>query len=279
MKLSIITSTVFLLISLGASRPVTTKEDISDRIIDLNAGAKFVPAAMMPLLIRQGLRPTSAQAAGIRRSRIGFTRITESGSAFTIPATAGAKYSARLKGSVRFQANLANTIETQIRNRASNASTRLQSFYEKEEKTFRASAKARYFCFFQASADYGYSNTEETRDVISSNEFASFAEDTKDYFEGTESQKLEASYDSEYSGVSPGSRRAEVVKAFAYISVNQLTMANGQVLNVVQDNPELVITNEDKEVLDRQGPGNVEIKLETLSDLESDTTLARPLMN
>lgn len=264
---------IFLLFtSASVAYPVAPgKRNIKDKIITLDEKAIVVSRSDLPFLDRETFQPTKQQAAGISKSKLGFIRTSTSGTGVTLPPIKGIEFTAKLKGSVTFKGSLANTMEQNIEELARSTSSDFYSFYRNERKNLQARAGGGFFSFFQAAANYGYTDDKTTRETVTSSDYESFSDRSRMLLNNTESQELVASYDTVFKGVSSG--EAGTIRAFGYIQINQLTLDSGKILNVIKNSPELVVADQDGDVLGTVPEGEVDVR-PNINDSIIDTELS-----
>lgn len=253
---TVVFTTVLFLVSLA--RPVERTHNIRDQIIEIDDPNSLVTENVLDTVQRQTISATKDTSGGIARSRVGFMRISRSGSGFRIPKTPGITFTAKLQGSVIFSGYLSNRIDSAVDTIAQSSSDDIYTFIRNERKNLQSRAGGRYFWFFQAAANYGYTKDEQTQRILADTEFHRLSNNTRSTLRNNESQRLTATYDTVYTGVSDGV--SEVVNAFAFILINQITLDSGELLNIVQQFPGLTVADEDGNVIDTVEPGDVEIK-------------------
>lgn len=261
-------------LAVGLCVPAKRPTSIKGQLIDPSIG-EFISEDQLGTILRQSFTPSKSQAAGIAKSRIGYMKASRAASEFDIPAVSGIRFTAKLSGSVKFNGLIARVVESQIDESARSYSTDFYSFYQNEKKSMQARAGARFFWFFQAAANYGYSDNKVTRETVSNGDFQNFSNRTNSLLKNIDAQQLEARYDVTYEGTSTG--RKDRVKALAYILINQIELDSGRILNIIKQSPELVVADEDdKQVIDPKPDGDVEVT--TLNELTVETELERTLI-
>lgn len=194
------------------------------------------------------LVPTSAQVAGIEKSRLGYIQTARAASGF-VPPGKGIKFIATLDGNVSMTGSLASDIEDVTQRIASETSDRIRNFYQSEKEKLKRRAGNNYFHFFQGARDFGFSDDQFTRDILNSTDYAQFSEKVGVELGSSFLGSLVSRYSVEYEGVSDGNQR--VIQAFAFVLINRITLSSGRILNIAQKNPELVVTDQNFNVIDR----------------------------
>lgn len=120
------------------------------------------------------ITPSSSQAANISRSRLMYTMASYVPVVVNIPPSRTINLSVTVAGSLILRAVLADVIEMEVEKIAANSPKSLRDFFNEEKQALQQRAGDRYFFFFQAAANFGYSNSEKTRRILHSPEFKLF---------------------------------------------------------------------------------------------------------
>lgn len=226
------------------------------------------------------IKPTTSEAAGISRSQLGYIRISRVGSRVTLPRIAGVSFTVHLKGSINHKGFKSENVDSFIRERAGKYSSELREYLSEEKRSMQARAGGRYFWFFQAGANYGYSKTDRTQEVLKSSDFLELSNDTKKVLNQTETTDLAVSHDTNFSGTTT-TTSGGTIEASSYILVNRITLDSGRIFDVIQDSPELVVADNNGDVLGTSPPGSVSVDSEggNINDNLLDTVLDRNRKN
>eukprot|EP00178_Gracilaria_changii_P018797 TRINITY_DN5412_c0_g1_i1.p1 TRINITY_DN5412_c0_g1~~TRINITY_DN5412_c0_g1_i1.p1 ORF type:complete len:274 (-),score=37.59 TRINITY_DN5412_c0_g1_i1:272-1093(-) len=215
------------------------------------------------------LTPSVSQAAGIQRSRLGYAQTSGSVVGLTIPATGVTRGTANMSGSISLRGRLASDIEDLTELLVQNYSQELQDFYRREKESLQTRASGGYFFFFQAAANYGYSDEQETRRVLADAEFQSFADAARGLLSTEGDTALEGQFRTDFEYRSEG--RRETLTIFGWVYVNQITLDSGEIFNVVKRNSDLVMADDQGNVR-QENPGAVEFR--NINDSTIDTNLS-----
>ena len=199
--------------------------------------------------VRQILPKSPADVGGITRSRLGYVQTSGISGGIVIPAQPGVTFTFSMQGTISFNGTLTSEIQDSTDNLVLKYSSKLQTWYSKETKKLKARAGGGFFSFFQAAANYGYTEDDETEEILESEDFKKFSEEAGGFLESTSTQLLEGEFSGSYSGVSIGAGRQEVVSVFGYIFIAQITLDSGKIFNVVKENPALVTADEKGNVI------------------------------
>ncbi|PXF40721.1 hypothetical protein BWQ96_09554 [Gracilariopsis chorda] len=230
-----------------SKKVVKPVENIGDRVFSLQ-DVELTSVQDLHIVLDRMLAPTTAQVAGIERSRLGYIQTSRAASGF-IPPGRGITFSASLEGNVSMTGSLASDIEDATERIALGEPDRVREFYRTEKRNLQSRAGDNYFHFFQAARDFGFTEDQTTRDTLNSTDYAQFSEKVGVELGSSFLGSLNSRYSVTYSGVSDGNQR--VIQAFAYVLINQITLSSGRILNIVQKNPELVVTDQEFNVIDR----------------------------
>lgn len=196
--------------------------------------------------VRQA-RPSSQQAAGIARSRVAFLKPMQAGAGFTIPRISGITISGKISASVSLQGVLSSDIEDCMDKLARKSSKQVRAFYLQERRSLKRRAGSSYFMFFQAAANYGYSQSRATKAFLKRKDFLSFANSAQKLLQEVKPRQLDSTFTARFSIKTTG----QATSLFAYMVVNALTMKSGKVLYVVRDRPVVVIADNMSNIADK----------------------------
>lgn len=205
------------------------------------------------------ITPSKAEAAGIARSQLGYIQISRVGSRVTLPPIPGVSFSIQLKGSITRKGFKSENINSFIRERAGEYSSELSDYFSEETRNLQTRAGGRFFWFFQAAANYGYSNTERTREVLSSSDFKDFSNDTYVVMNQSETSELTVSHDTTFTGTTL-TTSGGTIEASSYILINRITLDSNRIFDVIQNSPELVVADNKGDVLGTSPAGTVKVE-------------------
>lgn len=251
----LITSNLLLVLAICHGAPVN--KGTSD-----NIGPMILPSEpSLPILSETSrqdiIPPTQSQAGGIASSQLGYIQVARVGSGLSLPPVPGINFKLTLKGSVTHTGFKSEVIEKFINERASQYSTMLRDYLSDEREEMKKRSSKGFFWFFQSAANYGYSKTDRTRDILASSDFAGLSKDTQSVMETTSQRTLTASYDTILDGTTTGV--GGVIEAFAYLYINRITMDSGKIFDVVQENPEMTVADKNGDVIGTTETGSVEL--------------------
>ncbi|KAI0563994.1 hypothetical protein FGB62_31g129 [Gracilaria domingensis] len=170
------------------------------------------------------IAPSIDHAAGIQRSRLGYVQTTGVVTGFTLPRSTSIVVRAIMNGSVSFEGKLASDIEDETERLLSNYSQSFQDFYRREKESLQARAGGGYFSFFQAAANYGYTDDQITRETLDDAEFRDFRDRASAILASESTSTLSADFSVEIEGRSEGYR--ETITVFGYVYFNQMTLSS-----------------------------------------------------
>lgn len=228
-------------------------------IVDAIIYPKFSTANVDSLSIfARALTPTTSQAAGIQRSRLGYAQTSGSVVGLTIPAVGVTRGIANMSGTITLTGKLASDIDDLTERLVRNYSEKLQDFYRREKRNLQTRAKGSYFFFFQAAANYGYSDDKETRRFLADAEFQSFANAAKELLASESTTTLEGRFKTGFEYHSEG--RRETLTIFGWVYINQVTVDSGKIFNVVKRNADLVMADSNGDVR-QENPGEMKFNI------------------
>eukprot|EP00178_Gracilaria_changii_P011124 TRINITY_DN31933_c0_g1_i1.p1 TRINITY_DN31933_c0_g1~~TRINITY_DN31933_c0_g1_i1.p1 ORF type:complete len:279 (-),score=51.08 TRINITY_DN31933_c0_g1_i1:229-1065(-) len=186
--------------------------------------------------------PNSSQAANISRSRLVYALASGVPVSVNIPPSTSINVSVTVEGSFFSRAVLADDIDEEVDKIAESSPSSLGTFVREEREALHDRAGDKYFFFFQAAANFGYSNNERTRRMLESDGFERFNIQSAQLISALRERPFTGNFSIPVEIESTGFKRRITLQSFVYIS--ELTLTSGEVLRVVSNPSRISIVDQ-----------------------------------